>query len=60
MKQVNKRMKGTEKFWLEGGAEAILQIRAAYISEDGWADGYWSRPRPFAQAVGTGRLRPES
>jgi hypothetical protein len=60
MKQVNKRMKGTEKFWLEGGAEAILQIRAAYISEDGRADRYWSRPRPFAQAVGTGRLRPES
>jgi hypothetical protein len=60
MKQVNRRIKGTEKFWLEGGAEAILQIRAAYISEDGRADGYWSRPRPFAQAVGTGRLRPES
>jgi hypothetical protein len=60
MKQVNKRMKGTEKFWLEGGAEAILQIRAAYISEDGRAERYWSRPRPFAQAVGTGRLRPES
>jgi hypothetical protein len=60
MKQVNKRMKGTEKFWLEGGAEAILQIRAAYISEDGRADRYWSGQRPSAQAVGTGRLRPES
>jgi hypothetical protein len=60
MKQVNRRMKGTEKFWLEGGAEAILQIRAAYISEDGRADRYWSGQRPFAQAVGTGRLRPES
>jgi hypothetical protein len=60
MKQVNKRMKGTEKFWLEGGAEAILQIRVAYISEDGRADGYWSRPRPLAQAVGASRLRPES
>jgi hypothetical protein len=60
MKQVNKRMKGTEKFWLEGGAEAILQVRVAYISEDGRADCYWSRPRPFAQAVGTSRLRPKS
>ena len=60
MKQVNKRMKGTEKFWLEGGAEAILQIRAAYLSEDERADRYWARPRPYAQAVGTGRLRPES
>jgi hypothetical protein len=60
MKQVNKRMKGTEKFWLEGGAEAILQIRVADISEDGRADGYGSRPRPLAQAVGASRLRPES
>jgi hypothetical protein len=59
MKQMNRRMKGTEKFWLEGGAEAILQIRAAHLSEDGRADRYWSRPRPFAQAVGAGRLRPE-
>jgi hypothetical protein len=24
IKQVNRRMKGTEKFWLEGGAEALL------------------------------------
>jgi hypothetical protein len=59
MKQLNMRMKGTEKFWREGGAEAILQIRAAYLSEDGRADRYWSRPRPYAQAVGAGRLRPE-
>ena len=60
MKQVNQRMKGTEKFWLEGGAEAILQVRAAYLSEDGRAESYWSRPRPFGPAVGSGRLRPES
>jgi hypothetical protein len=53
-------MKGTEKFWLEGGAEAILQIRAAYLSADGRAESYWSRPRPFGPAVGSGRLRPES
>ena len=59
MKRVNRRMKGTEKFWLGGGAEAILQIRAAHLSEDGRADRYWPRPRPFGPAVGTGRLRPE-
>jgi hypothetical protein len=58
IKQVNRRIKGTEKFWLEGGAEAMLQVRAAYLSEDGRADRYWSRPRPYAPAVGTGRLRP--
>ncbi len=58
MKQMNRRMKGTEKFWLGGGAEALLQVRAAYLSEDGRAERYWSRPRPLAPAVGTGRRRP--
>jgi hypothetical protein len=58
MKQVNRRMKGTEKFWLEGGAEAMLPVRAAYLSEDGRSERYWSRPRPLGPAVGTGRLRP--
>jgi hypothetical protein len=56
MKQVNRRMKGTEKFWVAGGAEALLQVRTAYLSEDGRADRLWSRPRPYAPAVGTGRL----
>lgn len=58
IKQVNRRLKGTEKFWLEGGAEAILQVRAAYRSEDGRSERYWARPRPSAPAVGKGRLRP--
>lgn len=58
MKQVNRRMKGTEKFWLEGGAEAMLQVRAAHLSEDGRAERYGSRSRPYAPAVGRGRLRP--
>ena len=58
IKQVNRRMKGTEKFWLGGGAEAILQVRAAYLSEDDRARRYWLRLRPHAPAVGTGRLRP--
>jgi hypothetical protein len=58
MKQMNRRMKGTEKFWLEGGAEAMLQIRASHLSDDGRVDRYWSRPRPHGPAAGTGRLRP--
>jgi hypothetical protein len=57
MKQMNRRLKGTEKFWAEGGAEALLQLRAAYISEDERAERYWARPRPYAPAAGTGRLR---
>jgi hypothetical protein len=57
IKQVNRRVKGTEKFWRTGGAEAILQLRAAHLSEDDRASTYWSRPRPRGRAVGTGRLR---
>jgi hypothetical protein len=57
IKQINRRVKGTEKFWLTDGAEAILQVRAAYLSEDDRANTYWSRPRPYARAASTGRLR---
>jgi hypothetical protein len=30
----NMRVKGSEKFWGQTGAEAILQLRAAFLSED--------------------------
>jgi hypothetical protein len=56
IKQLNRRVKGTEKFWQEGGAEALLQIRAAHLSEDGRAERYWEEPRPRGRAVGAGRL----
>jgi hypothetical protein len=58
LKQVNRRRKGTERFWLEGGAEASLPVRAAYLSEDGRTERYWARPRPYAPAVENERLRP--
>jgi hypothetical protein len=35
VKLFNRRVKGTEKSWGETGAEAILQLRAAFLSEDG-------------------------
>ncbi len=35
IKQFNRRVKGTEKFWNEAEAETILQLRAAQLSEDG-------------------------
>ncbi|MBV8383148.1 MAG: hypothetical protein JOZ63_11105 [Planctomycetaceae bacterium] len=34
IKQINRRIKGTEKFWNPTQAETILQLRAAYLSED--------------------------
>jgi hypothetical protein len=33
VKMFNRRVKGTEKFWSEEGAEAILQLRADHLSE---------------------------
>ena len=56
VKQFNRRVKGTEKFWLQTGAEAVLQVRAAYLSQDGRAQRYWNRPRPTYRAVGRNRL----
>ncbi len=56
IKQFNRRVKGTEKFWTEEGAEAVLEVRAAYLSQDGRADRNWALPRPRYRAVGRNRL----
>jgi hypothetical protein len=40
VKRFNRRVKGTEKFWGPEGAEAILQLRAAFLSEDGRLDDH--------------------
>jgi hypothetical protein len=41
----NRRVKGTEKFWSEGGAEALLQLAADYLSETNPLATLW-RERP--------------
>ena len=38
VKVFNRRVKGTEKSWSDAGGEAILQLRAAFLSEDGRLD----------------------
>jgi len=43
VKQINYRVKGTEKFWTEEGAEAILQLRADYLSDDEPMEDFWQR-----------------
>ena len=57
IKQFNQRVKGTEKFWRRGGAEAVLQVRAAYLSDDGRGEEFHSH-RPRGRAVGQRRLCP--
>ena len=41
VKQFNRRVKGTEKFWSEQGAEAVLQLRADYLSETEPMERFW-------------------
>jgi len=53
VKLIGRRVKGTEKFWSEEGAEAILQLRADHLSANQPLDGFWQR----RQAAATG-LRP--
>jgi hypothetical protein len=51
VKLFNRRVKGSEKFWSEAGAEAILQLRADYLSETEPLDRFWED----RQACATGR-----
>jgi hypothetical protein len=43
VKQFNQRVKGTEKFWTEEGAEALLQMRADHLSDATPMAGFWQR-----------------
>jgi hypothetical protein len=53
VKQINYRVKGTEKFWSEDGAEALLQLRADYLSDDEPMEDFWQR----RQDAATGQRR---
>lgn len=41
IKMLNKRVKGSEKFWSEPGAEAILQLQADHLSETETMSRFW-------------------
>ena len=43
IKQINRRVKGTEKFWSSGGAEALLQLAADYLSDTQPLADFWQR-----------------
>ena len=51
VKQISRRVKGTEKFWTDQGAEAVLQLRADYLSDGDVMAGFWQR----RQAAATGQ-----
>jgi len=41
IKQINRRVKGSEKFWSGGGAEALLQLAADYLSDTHPLATFW-------------------
>ena len=41
IKQINRRVKGSEKFWNTSGAEALLQLSADYLSETDLLAPFW-------------------
>jgi hypothetical protein len=55
VKQIGRRVKGTEKFWGEEGAEAILQLRADYLSDGGVMEAFWERRQAAASGQRTYR-----
>jgi hypothetical protein len=55
VKQINYRVKGTEKFWNEEGAEEVLQLRADYLSDGDVMPAYWKRRE--AKETGQNRYR---
>jgi hypothetical protein len=48
VKQVNRRVKGSEKFWSTIGGEAVLGLRAAYISDSKPMETYWQQTQQAA------------
>jgi hypothetical protein len=43
VKQINRRVKGTEKFWGRATSEAVLQLRADYLSDSNPMPSFWHR-----------------
>ena len=43
VKQVNYRVKGSEKFWARHGGGALLQLRGDQLSDTAPLDIYWLR-----------------
>lgn len=50
IKQINRRVKGSEKFWSQSGGAALLQLSADYLSDRQPLDRFW-QDRPN-QATG--------
>ena len=56
IKQINYRVKASEKFWSTAGAETVLQLRADYLSETLPMDRFWTDRQ--ASSTGQRQLPP--
>ena len=52
IKQINRRVKGSEKFW-DQGAEPLLQLAADHLSETNDLELFWKRRRKCLQTTRT-------
>ena len=55
IKQMNQRVKGSEKFWTAAGGESLLQLRADQLSDTAPLEVFWKRRA--SQATGTRKYR---
>lgn len=55
IKQINARVKGTEKFWKQTSGEAILQLRADSLSDSDPLRSFWERWRSRQTGANTYR-----
>jgi hypothetical protein len=55
IKQINQRVKGTEKFWDRQAGEAVLQLRADSLSDSRPLNSFWHRWQ--AQQTGNNRYQ---
>jgi hypothetical protein len=43
VKLINRRIKGSEKFWLQPESECVLQLRADHLSDSKPLSSFWFR-----------------
>ena len=53
VKQINRRIKGSEKFWSTSGGESLLRLRGDYISDSCPMDDYWQIAQQAADGCRT-------
>ncbi len=58
VKQVSRRVKGSEKFWSSPGAEAMLRLRGASLSDDKPLNRYFTRRSRHASGTRAYRHKP--